>query len=193
MTLCAYNTIPDSWKIHQWPWGSWSHSQLVARGFIMLKPAKIFGELRDIWPCYFTLQIANDKCVWSAPLLFAIKKSQGVSCLCPYDVEAQASWPPPGYAPAYQCTPPFILPEWHPHMKPIAAIYNLSIKLGDIQGLAGTQQHVLIDHTDVFIGGSRGVQGVRSHPLSATSLFISYENEIIWSQWDQIIPLSWDI
>ena len=28
----------------------------------MLKPTKIFGELRDIWPCYFTLQIANDKC-----------------------------------------------------------------------------------------------------------------------------------
>ena len=36
---------------------------------------------------------------WSAPLFFAIKKSQGFSCLCPYDVEAQASWPPPGYAP----------------------------------------------------------------------------------------------
>ena len=29
-------------------------------------------------------------------MLFAIKKSQGFSCLCPYDVEVQASWPPPG-------------------------------------------------------------------------------------------------
>ena len=27
----------------------------------MLKPTKIFGELRDIRPCYFTFQIANDK------------------------------------------------------------------------------------------------------------------------------------
>ena len=36
----------------------------------------------------------------SAPLFFTIKKSQGFLCLCPYDVEAQASWPPPGYAPA---------------------------------------------------------------------------------------------
>ena len=34
----------------------------------------------------------------SAPL-FAIKKSQGFLYLCPYDVEALASWPPPGYAP----------------------------------------------------------------------------------------------
>ena len=33
----------------------------VSRGFIMLKPTKIFEELRDIWPCYFTLQIAKDK------------------------------------------------------------------------------------------------------------------------------------
>ena len=41
---------------------------------------------------------------WSAPLLFAIKKSQGISRLCPYDVEAQASWPPPGYAPALECS-----------------------------------------------------------------------------------------
>ena len=36
---------------------------------------------------------------WSAPLLLAIKKSQGFSCLCPYDVEAQASWPTSGYRP----------------------------------------------------------------------------------------------
>ena len=36
---------------------------------------------------------------WSAPLLFAIKKNQDFSCLCSYDVEAQASWPQPGYAP----------------------------------------------------------------------------------------------
>ena len=27
----------------------------------MLKPTKIFGELRDNCPCYFTFQIANDK------------------------------------------------------------------------------------------------------------------------------------
>ena len=37
---------------------------------------------------------------WSAPLLFAIKKSQGFSCICPYDVEAKASWPLSGYAPS---------------------------------------------------------------------------------------------
>ena len=36
---------------------------------------------------------------WSAPLFFAFKKSQGFSCICPYDVEAKASLPPPGYAP----------------------------------------------------------------------------------------------
>ena len=33
------------------------------------------------------------------PLLFAIKKSQGFLCICPYDVEAKASWPLPGYGP----------------------------------------------------------------------------------------------
>ena len=38
---------------------------------------------------------------WSAPLLFPIKKSQGFSCICSYDVEAKASWLPPGYAPAF--------------------------------------------------------------------------------------------
>ena len=27
----------------------------------MLKPTKLFGELRDILPCYLTFQIANDK------------------------------------------------------------------------------------------------------------------------------------
>ena len=27
----------------------------------MLKPTKIFGELRDILPCYFTFQLGNDK------------------------------------------------------------------------------------------------------------------------------------
>ena len=37
---------------------------------------------------------------WSAPLLFAIKKSQGFSCLCPYDVEAQATLLPPCCTPA---------------------------------------------------------------------------------------------
>ena len=38
---------------------------------------------------------------WSAPLLFASYKSQDFLCLFSYDVEAQASWPPPGYVPAY--------------------------------------------------------------------------------------------
>ena len=33
----------------------------VARSFIMLKPTKIFGELRYILPCNFTFQIATDK------------------------------------------------------------------------------------------------------------------------------------
>ena len=33
----------------------------VARGLIMLNPDKIFRELIDIWPCYSTFQIANDK------------------------------------------------------------------------------------------------------------------------------------
>ena len=32
-------------------------------------------------------------------LLLAIKKSQDFSCICPYDVKAKASGPPPGYAP----------------------------------------------------------------------------------------------
>ena len=27
----------------------------------MWKPTKIFGEFRNICPCYFTFQIANDK------------------------------------------------------------------------------------------------------------------------------------
>ena len=35
----------------------------------------------------------------SAPLLFAIKKSQDFPYRCPYDVEALASWPPPENAP----------------------------------------------------------------------------------------------
>ena len=38
---------------------------------------------------------------WSAPLLFAIKKSQDFTCICPYDVEAKVSWPLPGYAPGF--------------------------------------------------------------------------------------------
>ena len=46
----------------------------VARDFIMLKPTIFFRELGDIWPSYFTFQIANnkgaDQTAWSAPLLF---------------------------------------------------------------------------------------------------------------------------
>ena len=46
----------------------------VARDLIMLKPTFFFRELGDIWPSYFTFQIANnkgaDQTAWSAPLLF---------------------------------------------------------------------------------------------------------------------------
>ena len=52
----------------------------VARDFITLKPTQK-SELRDIWPSYFTKQIANDKgadqtaqlcrLVWALNVLFA--------------------------------------------------------------------------------------------------------------------------
>ena len=38
-----------------------------------------------------------------------------------------------------------------------------------------------------------GIQGVRLKPLPSPVFLISYENEIIWSQWDQIISFSLDI
>ena len=76
----------------------------IARGFIMLKPTKnIWRIIKEI--SRPTLQIANDKGVDQTArmrrlvcaLLFAIKKSRGFSCTCPFDVEAKASWHPPGY------------------------------------------------------------------------------------------------
>ena len=36
---------------------------------------------------------------WSAPFVICKQQSQGFSRRYPYDVAAQASWPPPGYAP----------------------------------------------------------------------------------------------
>ena len=56
--------LPCDWKTKVLWWLNFFHDHVgrsVAKGFIMLKPTKIFGELRDIWPCYFTFQIANDK------------------------------------------------------------------------------------------------------------------------------------
>ena len=61
----------------------------------------------DIWPSYFTFQIANNKGadqtdrMRSLVCAFVVCKqpSQGFSRRGPYDIEAQASWPPPGYAP----------------------------------------------------------------------------------------------
>ena len=84
-------------------------SGALARGLIMLKPAKISGELlRDIWPSYFIFQIVNDKGCWSDCadaqaglwLCFSHATKSGFLTLRPYDVVAQASWPTPGYAPA---------------------------------------------------------------------------------------------
>ena len=74
----------------------------------MLRPTTIFGELRDILPkCYFTFQIVNDIGAdqtarmrrLDCAFVVVIKKSQGFSCLCPNDVEAQASRLLRGYAP----------------------------------------------------------------------------------------------
>ena len=67
----------------------------VARDFSMLNP----GELWDIWPSYFTFQIANnkgaDQTAWKRRLVcaFGVRKlqGQGFSRREPYDVEAQAS------------------------------------------------------------------------------------------------------
>ena len=71
---------------------------------------KLFPELGDIWPGYFTFQIAINKgaeqtvgmhrlvCVF----VVCKQRSQNFSHLGPYDVEAQASWLPPGYVPGVQ-------------------------------------------------------------------------------------------
>ena len=59
---------------------------------------------KEFWSC--TFQITNntgvDQTVWVrrlvCPFLAIRQQSQGFLRRCPYDVEAQASWPPPGYA-----------------------------------------------------------------------------------------------
>ena len=68
---------------------------------------------QNIWRLkrYLTLllyfQIATDKGADQTARMrrlictFVVCKSQGFSCLCSFDVEAQASWPPPGYAPDF--------------------------------------------------------------------------------------------
>ena len=69
-----------------------------------LKPLKN-GEFRDIWPNNF--QMENNKGVDQTArmrrlvctLVVRKQQSQGFSLSDPYDVETQASWPPPGYAP----------------------------------------------------------------------------------------------
>ena len=68
----------------------------VAKGFIMLKPTK-----------NYTFQIANnkgaDQTARMRRLVYASfvrkQQSQGFSHPDPYDVEAEASWPPISYAP----------------------------------------------------------------------------------------------
>ena len=70
----------------------------------MLKPTKN-GELR--YYMYHTFQIANNKGADQTARMrrlvcaFVVRqqKSQGFLRRGPYDVEALASWPPPGYAP----------------------------------------------------------------------------------------------
>ena len=56
---------------------------------------------------YFTFQIANNKGADQTAQMrrlvcaFVVRKQQshGFWCRGPYDVEAHASWPPPGYTP----------------------------------------------------------------------------------------------
>ena len=75
-------------------------ARVVSKGFNIKKN----GELREFWSC--TFQITNntgaDQTVWMrrlvCPFLAIRQQSQGFLRRCPYDVEAQASWPPPGYA-----------------------------------------------------------------------------------------------
>ena len=78
----------------------WEH-RAVANDFIMLKPTK--KKISDL----VTFQIANnkgaDQTSWMRRLVYAFvvhkQQSQDFSCRGQYVVEAQASWPPPGYAP----------------------------------------------------------------------------------------------
>ena len=48
-------------------------------------------------------------------------------------------------------------------------------------------------HIEPCNGGSRWGSGVSIELPPTPRFLISYENEIIWSQWDQIISFSWDI
>ena len=77
---------------------------------------------------------------WSAPLLFAIKKSQVFSCQCPYDVEAKASCPPPGYAPEFY--PIKLRRPSHPQN-----IDQFNSKLGYEEGICLFFIQVLIEHS----------------------------------------------
>ena len=43
------------------------------------------------------------------------------------------------------------------------------------------------------VADPEGLSGFARTPLHALRFLISYENEIIWSQCDQIISFSWDI
>ena len=53
---------------------------------------------------------------------------------------------------------------------------------------------VYLHQSQVYLCGSSGrSRGVRLNPPPRPPFLISYENEIIWSQWDQIISFSWDI
>ena len=78
-----------------------------AKDFIKLKPTKQNGELRHIWPSYFTFRIANNKGADQTARMrrlvcaFVVCKqqSQGVLHRGPCDVQAHVSWPPPGYTP----------------------------------------------------------------------------------------------
>ena len=70
----------------------------------MLKHIKQNWELWDIWPNYFTFQIANNKGTDQTGRLHLVARKQqshGFSHRGLFDVEAQASWPPPGYVPEY--------------------------------------------------------------------------------------------
>ena len=71
---------------------------------------KLFWELGDIWPSYFFFQIANNKGAEQTARMHRLvcafvvckQQSQDFSRRGPYDVEAHASWPPPGYMPGVQ-------------------------------------------------------------------------------------------
>ena len=59
-------------------------------------------ELRDIWPSYFSFQRSWSDCADEKACLRICCSQATSQCFLPrglYDVETQASWPPPGYAP----------------------------------------------------------------------------------------------